>query len=79
MIAYASRSLTSAESNYAPTEGECLALVWATRNSRQFLHGSDFKLRTDHAALPWLATARFENSKLERWAMRLQELQYVVE
>ena len=79
VIAYASRSLTPAETNYAPTEGECLALVWATRKFRQFLHGSEFLLRTDHAALQWLATARFENSKLERWAMRLQEFQYTVE
>ena len=65
VIAYASRALSPAETNYAPTEGECLALVWATRKFRQFLHGTAFKLRTDHSALQWLATARFENSKLE--------------
>ena len=66
VIAYASRALNQAESHYAPTEGECLALVWATRKFRQYLHGYKFTVRTDHAALKWLATARFENSKLER-------------
>lgn len=79
VIAYASRALVPAESHYAPTEGECLAAVWATRKFRQYLHGTPFTLRTDHAALQWLSTARFENSKLERWAMRLQEFQYKVE
>ena len=79
VIAFASKGLTPAESNYAPTEGECLALVWATRKFRQFLHGYRFLIRTDHAALKWLATARFENSKLERWALRLQEFDFEVE
>jgi hypothetical protein len=79
VVAYASRALTPAESNYAPTEGECLALVWATRKFRQFLHGQHFTVRTDHAALKWLATDRLENSKLERWALRLQEFDFEVE
>jgi hypothetical protein len=79
VVAYASRSLTPAESNYAPTEGECLALVWATRKFRQFSHGQHFAVRTGHAALKWLATARFEHSKLERWALRLQEFDFEVE
>ena len=73
------RSLTPAESNYAPIKGECLALVWATRKFRQFLHGQRFTLRTDHAALKWPNTVRFENLKLERWAVRLQEFDFEVE
>ena len=79
VIAYASRGLTAAESNYAPTEGECLALDWATRKYRQFLHGRPFRLRTDHAALQWLNTKRFKHSKLERWAPRIQEFDFDVE
>jgi hypothetical protein len=79
VLAYASRALTQAESNYSPTEGECLALVWAMKKFRQYLHGNKFFTRTDHAALQWLSTARFDNSKLERWAMRLQEFDFTVE
>jgi hypothetical protein len=78
-IAYASRALTPAESNHAPTEGECLDLVRATRKFRQFVHGQPFTVRTDDAALKRLSIARFENSKLERWALRLQKFDFEVE
>ena len=79
VLAYARRGLTPAESHYAPTEDECLALVWATRKFRLYLHGQRFLMRTDHAALKRLQSARYENSKLERWALRLQEFDFEVE
>jgi hypothetical protein len=79
VLACASRALTPAESNYAPTEDKCLALFWATRKFRQSVHGQHFTVRTDHAALKSLSTARFENTKLERWALRLREFDFEVE
>ena len=78
-IAYASRACTVAESHYAPTEGELLALVWATHKFRPYLDGHAFTVYTDHAALQWLESARFQNSKLERWALRLQEFSFTVQ
>jgi hypothetical protein len=72
-VAFKSRLLNSAERNYAPTEGECLALVWAVEKFRVFLDGRQFTVYTDHQALQWLDTKRHQNSKLERWALRLQE------
>ena len=78
-MAYASRVLTPTEANYAPTEGELLALVWAVQKFREYLHGYRFRVRTDHKALEWLATARFNNAKLERWAMKVQEYDFEVE
>lgn len=78
-VAFASRSLTSAERNYGATEGECLAVKWAVDKFRYYLHGRRSTLRTDHQALTWLDSSRFSNSKLERWAMALQEFDFSVE
>ena len=52
LIQAGSRTLTSAEKNYAPVELECLAAVWAITKCRHFLYGCpDFKLITDHQPL----------------------------
>eukprot|EP00884_Botryococcus_braunii_P010957 jgi/Botrbrau1/19863/Bobra.0510s0001.1 len=77
-VAYASRLLSAAEQSYSPTEGECLALIWAVRKYRIYLDGRKFIVYTDHSALQWLNSKRHENSKLERWALGLQEFDYEI-
>ena len=57
-------------------EGECLALVWAVHKYRYYLHGRHFTVYTDHRSLEWLQKTRFNNSKVERWALRLQEFSF---
>ncbi len=43
-----------------------------------FLDGRHFTVYTGHQALQWLDTKRHQNSKLERWALRLQEFDFTV-
>lgn len=78
-IAYASRLLTPAETRFAPSEGECCALTWAFQKFRHYLHGYHCYIFTDHQAFNWLNVARFQNAKLERWALKLQEYNFTVE
>ena len=47
-----SRFCTSAESRYAPVEGEALGIVWALQNTRHFTLGNTkLKIMTDHKPL----------------------------
>lgn len=51
VIAYASRMLNNAETNYSATELECLAVLWGIRRMRGYLEGYHFKVVTGHQAL----------------------------
>ena len=82
-IAFASRSLSSSERNYAQLEKEALSLIFGVKKFHQYLYGRKFKLITDHKPLtailgskkgiPSLAAAR-----LQRWAILLSGYQYEI-
>ena len=80
-IAFASRSLSDSEKNYAQLEKEALSLIFGLKKFHQYLYGRQFILVTDHKPLvtilgpkkgiPSLAAAR-----LQRWAVLLSAYKY---
>lgn len=78
VIAYASRSLNKAESNYGITDQECLAVVWAVKHFEQYLGLLPFKIVTDHSALKFLQTAEMPKGRRARWIMYLQQFKFEI-
>ena len=73
-IAYASKTLTGAQLNYATTEKELLAVVFAINKFTSYLVGAKVIVYTDHAALKYLLTKKDAKPRLIRWILLLKSL-----
>ncbi|VVA40093.1 PREDICTED: LOW QUALITY PROTEIN, partial [Prunus dulcis] len=73
VIYYASRTLNDAQFNYATTERELLAVVFALEKFRSYLVGAKIIVYTDHAALKYLLSKKDAKPRLIRWVLLLQE------
>lgn len=78
-IAYASRTLNSAERNYSTVEKELLAIVWGCKHFRPYLLGRQFTIVTDHKPLTWIFSVKDPSSRLLRWRLLLEEYQYTIQ
>uniref|UniRef100_A0A1A8N061 Gypsy retrotransposon integrase-like protein 1 n=4 Tax=Nothobranchius TaxID=28779 RepID=A0A1A8N061_9TELE len=80
-VAFASRTLSTAERKYSVVEKEALACVWAVEKWRTFLWGTRFTLRTDHQALTTLLSTKGlgrAGMRIARWSARLLCFSYDV-
>ncbi len=65
-IAYASRTLTPAESNFFATHQETLAVVWALKNFRDIILGYPITVYMDHAVVAELFKGKNLTGRLAR-------------
>nr|KYP32913.1 Retrovirus-related Pol polyprotein from transposon 17.6 [Cajanus cajan] len=72
-IHYASKVLNEAQINYATTEKELLAIVFALEKFQYYLIGSKVVVFTDHPAIKYLLTKLDSKPRLIRWILLLQE------
>src|SRR4051812_11116325 len=73
VIHYASKTLDSAQKNYATTEKEFLALVFACDKLRQYIVNSKVIIHTDHGAIKYLMEKKDAKPRLIIWVLLLQE------
>jgi hypothetical protein len=72
-IAYASKTLTEAQLNYATTKKELLAVVFAIDKFRSYLVDAKVIIYVDHATFKYLLTKKATKPRLIRWVLLLQE------
>ena len=84
LIAFSSRTLSSAEKNYVQIDKEALAIVWAVRKFHTFLYGRHFVLVSDHKPLnsifnPEKDLPAMTAARLQRYALFLARPTYGIE
>lgn len=78
LIVCASRTLTPGEKNYPIIELELLGVVWTISKFRNYLHGREFTLLTDHHSLCWLETIKNPKPRVARWRYILSEFEFKI-
>ena len=74
-VAYASRSLSNTERNYAPIEKELLAIVFGAEKFNQYTYGGKVCVESDHKPLESFYKKQLVAApkRLQRMTLRLQK------
>ena len=73
VIYYAIQTLNDRQLNYATTEKELLAIVFAFDKFRLYLIGNKVIVYTDHSTIKYLVTKKDAKPRLIRWVLLHQE------
>lgn len=81
-MAFASRTLSAAEQNYAQVDKEALAVVFGVTKFHQYIGGRPVKIFTDHRPLVHLLvnpTPPMASPRLTRWLLLLSAYEFSIE
>ena len=80
-VAYASRSLTDAESRYAQIEKELLAVQFSLERFHQYIYGKKVTIESDHKPLEAIVKKALASAppRLQRILLRMQKYDYTLE
>ena len=73
VIQYVSHKVNAGQQKWPTIEREAYAIIHAVKKLRHYLYGSDFTIFTDHKPLKSVFTAEMKNTRVQRWAIQLEE------
>jgi hypothetical protein len=73
VIYYASKTLDGAQRNYATTEKEFLAVIFACDKFRPYIVDSKVIVHSDNSAIKYLMNKKDAKTRFIRWVLILQE------
>jgi len=79
VVGYASKAFTGTENRYCIAKKELAAMVFGLKHYRQYLIGRKFVIRTDHAALSYLMTAKDLIGQQARWVDLMSEFDFTIQ
>ena len=77
-VSYLSSKMKDAETRYAPHEQELLALVYACKRWRCYLHGQPFTILSDHQSLRYFSTQPLLSARQARWKDALADFDFTI-
>ena len=79
-VAYASRSMTSAETRYAQIEKELLAVLFSLEKFHQYIYGTHVDIESDHKPLEIITQKQLCQAppRLQRMLLQLQRYDYTL-
>ena len=80
-VQFCSKLFSKTQQNWHMSEQEIYAVIYAVEKWRSYLIGKRFKVKTDHLNLRELfnRAKNFKAGKLYRWAVRLQDFDFIAE
>jgi hypothetical protein len=83
-IAFASRTLNSAEKKYSQLDKEALSIIFGIKKFQQYLQGRHFTIISDHKPLQYLfgegkPVPVLASTRIKRWALILSAHDYKIE
>ena len=77
-VCFASKTLNSAQQNYAAHDLELLGIMETLRAWRCYLHGRKFIVYTDHSPLKYLETQPYLSPRQVRWLEKLCQFDFEI-
>ena len=83
-VAYVSRTLSAAETQYSQLEKEALAIVYSVQKLDHYLRGRSFIIYSDHKPLQFLLNENrsvpvMASARIQRWSLTLGAYQYSIQ